>query len=148
MADIQNPAAFVDPVAPRLGYMLRRASLAMMADLGASLVVMNLRPVEATILMLIGVNPGCTQSDIGRALGIKRANMVPLIAGLSARGYLDKAPVDGRSLALTLTATGEEARALAEQITDAHEARFKQVLGGQDPDGLQATLALIAGASF
>ena len=133
-----------DPIAQRLGYMLRRASSAMMADLGAALGEIGLRPVEGTILILVAANPGCIQSDLGRALGIKRANMVPLIAALARRGLIEKAPVDGRSLALSLTREGEEMRARADTIINAHEARFAALLGGSDQPALRAALAAIA----
>lgn len=133
-----------DPIALRLGYLLRRASSAMMADLGQALMEIGLRPVEGTILILVGANPGCIQSELGRMLGIKRANMVPLIARLAARGYLDKSPVDGRSLALTLTAAGKAARARADAIMDAHEAGFERILAGLDQQALRAALAVIA----
>lgn len=139
-----NDTGLHDPIADRLGYALRRASAAMMADLGAQLAGIALRPVEATILILVGANPGCIQSDIGRVLGIKRANMVPLIATLATRGLILKSPVDGRSLALTLTTQGVQKRDEAEAIMDAHEARFEAMLMGQDRAGLRAALAIIA----
>ena len=133
-----------DPVAARLGYMLRRASAAMMAGLGSALADIGLRPVEGTILILVGANPGCIQSDIGRMLGIKRANMVPLIAALAGRGLLEKSPVDGRSLALSLTAGGEALRAQVDIIMDRHEARFERLLAGKDVTLLREALRLIA----
>ncbi|PZU56983.1 MAG: transcriptional regulator protein [Sphingobium sp.] len=133
-----------DPVAMRLGYRLRRASAAMMADLGAHLAAIGLRPVEATILILVGANPRCIQSDLGRVLGIKRANMAPLIATLTGRGLIEKSPVDGRSLALTLTLQGEAKRDKAECIMDEREAHFGALLSGQDTDALHAALSIIA----
>lgn len=133
-----------DTVAPRLGYMLRRASAVMMAGLGAALADMALRPVEGTILILVGENPGCIQSDIGRMLGIKRANMAPLVAGLAARGLLSKTPVDGRSLALALTAEGEAARRRVDATMDAHEARFEAMLEDHDMAALRDALRIIA----
>ncbi|QGP81094.1 MarR family winged helix-turn-helix transcriptional regulator [Sphingobium sp. CAP-1] len=132
-----------DPVASHLGYMLRRASAVVMAGLGAGLAGIGLRPVEGTILTLVGANPGCIQSDLGRMLGIKRANMVPLIAGLAGKGLLTKSPVDGRSLALFLTATGEAARAQVDAIMAAHEARFDRLLVGQDLTVLRNALRRI-----
>ncbi|MEC3947990.1 MarR family winged helix-turn-helix transcriptional regulator [Sphingobium sp. HWE2-09] len=121
-----------DPVASHLGYLLRRASAAVMAALGARLAAIGMRPVEGTILILVGANPGCIQSDVGRMLGIKRANMVPLIAALANKGLIDKSPVDGRSLALSLTAAGEAARARVEAIMAAQEAQVERMLAGQD----------------
>lgn len=144
---MNKPAASAtlhDPIASRLGYLLRRASSAMMTDLGRALGEAGLRPVEATILILTGANPGCTQSDLGRMLGISRTNMAPLISALSARGYLEKSPVDGRSLALSLTPEGDRARARADGVMDAHEARFARLIAGQDEAGLRTVLKLIA----
>lgn len=133
-----------DPISSRLGYLLRRASSAMMADLGTALAEIALRPVEGTILILVGANPGCTQSDLGRMLGIKRANMVPLISALATRGYIEKSPVDGRSLALSLTAQGERVRQAVENVMDVHESRFERLLAGADESALRQSLALIA----
>ncbi|KQN02326.1 hypothetical protein ASE85_21495 [Sphingobium sp. Leaf26] len=133
-----------DPVALRLGYMLRRASAAMMAGLGIALAEIGLRPVEGTILILVGANPGCIQSDVGRMLGIKRANMVPLVAALAGRGLVDKSPVDGRSLALSLTPAGELLRMQVDAIMDAHETRFERLLAGRDIALLREALRLIA----
>ena len=138
------PKELHDPIASRLGYLLRRASATMMADLGEALGAVGLRPVEGTILILVGANPGCIQSELGRALGIKRANMVPLIAGLTAQNYLEKSPVDGRSFALSLTPRGEEARARVVGIMDAHEAGFARLLADVDQQQLRAALSLIA----
>jgi DNA-binding MarR family transcriptional regulator len=147
MNDATNGTGLRDTIAPRLGYLLRRASAAMMSDLGEHLAAVALRPVEATILILVGDNPGCIQSDLGRVLGIKRANMVPLVAGLAGRGLLVKSPVDGRSLALSLTEEGMKTRARAQDIMDAHEARFGALLGEKDKGGLRAALTIIAGSS-
>ncbi len=133
-----------DPIISRLGYLLRRASSAMMADLGRGLAEIGLRPVEATILILVGANPGCIQSDLGRVLGIKRANMAPLISSLAAKGYLAKSPVDGRSLALSLTDAGEAMRSRADAIMDEHERRFDEILNGCDQGPLRAMLTAIA----
>lgn len=145
MTDIQTLHGLTDPVADHLGYLLRRASLVMMADLGSSLAATELRPVEGTILMLVGANPGCTQSDIGRALGIKRANMVPLIAGLCDKGLVEKERVDGRSQALLLTGAGETQRDAVVEVMGAVEARFEDLLKGRDIGGLREALALLAG---
>ncbi|WP_281038443.1 MULTISPECIES: MarR family winged helix-turn-helix transcriptional regulator [unclassified Rhizobium] len=96
----------------------------MMADLGSRLQAIELRPVEASILTLIDANPGCTQSDLGRSLGIQRANMVPLMVGLTKAGLVDRAPVGGRAQALRLTRTGMERLVAVHAIIEAHEARF------------------------
>ncbi len=133
----------INPVASRLGYRLRRSSSAMMATLGAALELVGMRPVEATILLTIGANPGCIQSDIGRMLGIKRANMVPLITGLIQKNLVQKSPVDGRSFALSLTAEGEDVRGEADAIMSAHERRYTRLLTPKYRDALRIVLDVL-----
>jgi DNA-binding MarR family transcriptional regulator len=115
----------------------------MMADLGHSLAPLDLKPVEATILIIISANPGCTQSDVGRSLGINRANMVPLITVLLKQGMVEKAPVDGRSQALTLTNAGRAKVEAAEKVVDQHEARFQALVNKSNRDALIAVLHAI-----
>lgn len=135
-----------DPLDSLLGYWLRRASTVMMADLGTSLAQTELRPTEATILLLIDANTGLTQSDIGHVLGIARANMAPLIAGLLKKGFLQKSRVDGRSQALALTPAGAAKGRAAQAIIDDHEARFRSRLDPAMAQDLLATLKVLGAA--
>lgn len=98
-----------------------------MADLASALRETGLRPVEASILQVIETSPGCTQSDIGRLLAIKRANMVPLIAGLIQQDLVYRAPVDGRSQALFLSPSGETRASQARDAIETHERRFQSL---------------------
>ncbi len=107
-----------------LGYHLRRASVLVMADLTAALGPLGLKPAEASVLFLIGGHDGITQAEIGRALGIQRANMAPLIAQLMEAGLVAREAVDGRSQALRLTAAGVTVHEQAIAATQAHEARL------------------------
>ena len=95
-----------DPLNQLPGYVLRRASIATMGRLHDHLAVHDLRATEASLIMLIGDREGVTQSEAGRVLGIKRANMVPLTAKLDARGILTRTQMDGRSQGLALTKSG------------------------------------------
>ncbi len=95
-----------------------------MSDLTASLVPLGVKPAEATALLLIAAHPVITQSDIGRTLGILRANMTPMAAGLVRRGLIAREPVDGRSQALRLTSRGEVLARKAQKIILDHEARL------------------------
>ena len=143
MSTSPSDKRLINPVASRLGYRMRRTSSGMMATLGAALELVGLRPVEATILMTIGANPGCIQSDIGRMLGIKRANMVPLITGLIQKDLVQKSPVDGRSFALCLTTQGEDARREADAIMSAHERRYTRLLTPEYQDALRVVLDVL-----
>ncbi len=131
MSSPEISVGLADPLDSLLGYQLRRASTVMMADLASNLAEIALRPTEASILLLIDANPACTQSDIGRSLGIQRANMVPLMANLMKRGLVDRSPVDGRSQALSISETGAALVVEARVRMERHESRFQQLF---DPD--------------
>lgn len=113
-------------VALSLGYQLRRAANAMIADLSRRLAPLDLTVTKGSVLMLIQSNPGITQIQISRALGIKRANMVPLISSLERQGLIYKTRVDGRSQGLKLTDEGEETVTRAARIVASHEKRFQE----------------------
>jgi DNA-binding MarR family transcriptional regulator len=122
------------------GYSLRRASAAMLAEFSALLAPLNLRPTEASLLMLIDANPAITPTALGQLLGIKRANMVPLVARLDDWGYTARESIDGRSFGLTLTAAGHticvkvkaavalHERQLMDRIPQEHRAHFGAAL--------------------
>jgi DNA-binding MarR family transcriptional regulator len=137
----------VDPLAPLLGYQLRRASAAMMADLSAALAGSGLRVAEASVLRVIEANPDIIQSDIGRMLGIKRANMTPLVGTLEERGLVMRSLADGRSHSLRLTAAGAEAAAEAGRRIAAHEAKFSAALSCEAMEGLMKSLGAIRAAA-
>jgi DNA-binding MarR family transcriptional regulator len=77
-------------------------------------------------------------------LGNKRANMVPLIAGLLAKGLLEKRRVDDRSHALSLTAAGLVQRDAAEAIIQAHDRRFEALFSSSKVAALRSALVRIA----
>lgn len=123
MAATGTTSDFTNPLESLHGYQLRRASNAIMADLARGLEPLGLRPTEASILLLIDANPGITQSEIGRLLGIKRANMVPLSAALERRGLIRREQMDGRSHGLLTTAEGAATCDAARRIIEDHEQR-------------------------
>ncbi|MFM6853319.1 MAG: MarR family winged helix-turn-helix transcriptional regulator [Sphingopyxis sp.] len=110
-----------DPNALLPGYALRRASTAMMAELGARLAPLGLRSTDVSILLVVDANPGITQSVIGRALDIQRANMAPFIARLAERGWVARQRVDGRSQGLLLTPDGRALMAQVRTVIDRFE---------------------------
>jgi DNA-binding MarR family transcriptional regulator len=131
----------VNPVATHIGYRLRRASVQVMAGAAASIAGLGLHITPATILLLIGANPGCRQSDLCHELGIKRANMTPMIADLAARGWIERAAIDGRSMALHLTASGKAVAQAAADALAANEHRLVAALPADTGPGLMAALA-------
>jgi len=113
-----------DPLPNFPGYALRRAANATAAELAARLGEVGLRQSDVSVLMLIEANPGVTASAIGRQLDIQRANMVPLLKRLE--GLVDRAPIDGKSQGLALTAEGTARLGEARAIVEAFEAGLLQ----------------------
>jgi DNA-binding MarR family transcriptional regulator len=111
----------VDPLKDLPGYALRRASAAAMQKLARRLSQLDLRPTDASVLMVIHANPNITQSEIGRMLEIAGANMAPLIGRLEKRELIGRRPVDGRSHGLELTAAGRALTLRAIKATQSHE---------------------------
>ena|SRR3712207_6479806 len=127
-----------------LGYQLRRASNAAMAELSHALARFQLRPTLYAILMAIEATPRASQSEIGRQLSIKRANMVPLLAELEEAGWIDRvqAPNDRRSRILSIS------RKRRADLEAAHAAaiesdRALMTRAAPDGDGLAEALERI-----
>lgn len=112
------------------GYLLRRATNAMMGELAERLSEVDLRISDATVLLLVGEREDLTSSDIGKALDIQRANMVPLLNRLDAAGLVQRRPIDRKSQAIILTPQGIACLARVRQITD----RFENDLLGRIPE--------------
>ena len=112
----------IDPFKDYPGYLLRRASAVTMAEFAKKLGALDLRPTEATVLLVIDSNPNASLSDIGRLLAIASANMAPLIAKLEAKNLIERAPIDGRSHALTLAPRGRSMTNQIKKIVAEHEA--------------------------
>ena len=111
----------VDPLKDFPGYALRRASSVAIAGLARRLAALDLRPAEASVLMVIQANPNVTQSEIGRLLDVASANMAPLVSRLEDRDLIEREPVDGRSHGLTLSEAGRVLTLRAKKTIVAHE---------------------------
>jgi len=120
----------------RLGYQLRRASASMMSDLRERLADLDLSPTLASVLVLLDESQDLNQSDIGMILGIKRANMVPLISTLEKRQLVARVPIDGRSFKVELTDEGSEMLEKLRSKLNATDDRFRSKLSKREADFL------------
>lgn len=147
--DTRPPGAGLDmgPLPGLVGYALRRAQVAVFADFHASFAPLGLRPGAFSVLLLVRHNPGVRPTDIGRALGIKRANFVPLLADLEGRGLVERRAVAGdrRAAALHLAADGTALLRRADRVLRAHEARWTARLGEADAGRLLELLRRLSG---
>lgn len=125
------------------GYLLRRAANNMMADLRARLSDIELRVAEASLLIIVNDRQDMTSTEIGKILDIKRANMVPLLKGLEAKGFIERVPLDLKSNAIILTQAGFVKRKMADQITTDFEQNLLERIPQQHREHfLQALDAL------
>ena len=126
-----------------VGYMLRRAQLAVFQDFIESFAKLKLRPAEFSVLAIIARQPGLKQSEIAERLGIKRANFVSLMDGIEQRGLAErrKSEHDKRSHALHLTEHGCQFVNRMIDVWNRHEGRVIDQLGG--PEGKEQLIGLL-----
>jgi DNA-binding MarR family transcriptional regulator len=129
-------APLVDPLELYLGYQLRRAAFATQTLLVDSFAAIGVSPTEAIIIRFVRANPGCTQADIGRSIGVKRTNMVPVVTELMSKGLLERSAADGRSHSLYLSEDGAKLLRKINEVALAHEEFFF----GDFPDALRQVL--------
>ncbi len=136
------------PLTAYLGYALRRAQMAAVAEFLDAFREVDLRPTQFAVLTIIGENPGIRQTEVCDALGIQKANFVPLLNELERRGLALRKPVvaDRRSSALHLTPLGISTLERARTIHEAYEERFVTRLGRRGRDQLLALLNKVMAA--
>ena len=110
MAAPERAGVDYGPLDRRIGYLLRRAQMAVFRDFFAAFEAHDIRPGQYSILTVIECNPGRKQGEVSAALGIKRANFVAMIDLLERRKLVrrDPTPGDRRSYALMLTEKGKQ----------------------------------------
>ena len=109
-----------------LGYALRQAQLAVFRDFLRAFSRFNVRPVQYGVLTVIEQNPGLKQQQVCLAIGIRRANFVPLLDDLERRGLARRglSAHDQRASALFLTEKGKALMRELRRVNQAHENRI------------------------
>jgi DNA-binding MarR family transcriptional regulator len=98
----------------------------------------DLRPTQFAVLTIIKENPGVRQTEVCAALGIQKANFVPLLNELQRRGFAMRRAgfPDRRASALHLTSHGEAVLERARALHAAYEANIAARLGPRGRDQL------------
>lgn len=125
-----------------MGYMLRQGQLFVYQDFFQALSAESIRPPQFSILEVVNRNPGIRPSDVASAIGVKRANLVPLVSALEDRGYLTRssAAKDRRAQSLHLTPEGQARLTHWRSLIQPHEDRLAARLG---PNGRTQLLQLL-----
>jgi DNA-binding MarR family transcriptional regulator len=130
-----------------LGYSLRRAQVAMFMAFREATRGAGMTPPRFTALVLIGANPGLSQSVLGNVLGIARSGAMLLANWFEAQGLVERRhrDDDARAWGLYLTRRGEQrVQGLKRRIV-ARDRRRSAVLSPRERRELLRLLGKLAG---
>jgi DNA-binding MarR family transcriptional regulator len=119
------------PLEHWIGFNLRMAQDASFQAFSRLSQEIGVKPGRFATLLLIGKNPGISQTALSRANGRDKSTLTPLLADLTRRGLVRRTRTrnDRRTYRLALTKAGED---LLRQLTDCareHERKLDAVIG-------------------
>jgi DNA-binding MarR family transcriptional regulator len=120
----RSPGTLQEALLGLPGYVLRRASTATLAELNQRLAPLDLRPTDVALLVLLDAAPQVTHSEAAETLGLRRPNLVPIVAGLEKRGLLERQRLDFRSEGLVLNEKGRSLLGKALKVIALHEKQL------------------------
>src|SRR5215469_2342886 len=133
------------PLAGWVGFNLRMAQAAAFQAFARLASEIGTRPGRFATLMLIGRNPGISQTALSRANGRDKSSLTPVLNDLVRRGLISRrrTRADQRTYRLTLTPAGR--RLLAELIrcARAHERNLDRIIGARAQKDFVRTLKRI-----
>jgi DNA-binding MarR family transcriptional regulator len=134
------------PPGPGIAFLLAQLGAHAADEFARSLAPLELTPGLAGVLRLLRVEPGLSQQDLARRLGLVPSRVVALVDDLEQRGWIQRARDTGdrRVNVLTLTDAGNQAFAKVAAVARAHEARITAGLTDAERDRLRALLAALA----
>jgi DNA-binding MarR family transcriptional regulator len=134
------------PLKQRLGYVLRRAQVAVFQDFFEAFSELDLRPAQYSVLTLIEHKPGLPQGRVAEALGIQKTNFVAMIGALKDRDLVRREPSkqDRRIHGLFLTRKGETLMVNLHKSAQEHEMRIQKRIGKSAYHELFSPLELVA----
>lgn len=129
-----------------LGYVLRRAQLAVFQKFFETFAAFDIRPAQYSVLIVIEMNAGISQAQAADALGIKKPNFVTMIDGLEARGLARRVPAenDRRFHGLYLTDEGRALMAKLHKTAAVQEREIVERLGATEYRQLREQLRAVA----
>jgi DNA-binding MarR family transcriptional regulator len=117
-----------------VGYNLRRAHGVQQQRFRSVFGPFSIRPVQLSILALVHQNSGLKQSELGKQLSVKRANIVTLLSELEERRLLRRRPAetDRRAYVIELTPAGTRLTVKLLKMHERLEQDMAQGLGVRD----------------
>ena len=117
-----------------LGYHLRRAQGAVFQHFVARLNHHVITPGQLGLLVLVACNPGVSQAELAREVGVERSTLGEFIDRFESRRLVERRPVstDRRIHAIHLTGEGKQFLARVMPDVKAHEREFTKELTAQE----------------
>lgn len=130
-----------------VGYQLRRAQIQTFQHFASNLDGEGMRPGWFGLLIIVANNPGLSQTQLARSLGIDGSTMVAMIDRLEEKDWVrrERSKTDRRSHALKLTEAGA---ALLDRVTPkvlAHDSAIAQSLSDEERTDLLRLLRKVTG---
>src|SRR5215467_7045703 len=134
------------PLADWVGFNLRMAQAAAFQAFARLAKKIGTRPGRFATLMLIGRNPGISQTALSRANGRDKSSLTPVLNDLARRGLVirERTSADQRAYRLSLTPAGRRLLAELTRCARVHERNLDRVIGVRERDGFVRVLKRIA----
>ena len=122
------------PLADWVGFNLRMAQAAAFQAFSRLAKEIGTRPGRFATLMLIGRNPGISQTALSRANGRDKSSLTPVLNDLERRGMIRRQRTrnDKRAYRLTLTPAGRKLLAQLTRCAQTHERKLDQIIGAKE----------------
>ncbi|MFC7516641.1 MarR family winged helix-turn-helix transcriptional regulator [Herbaspirillum sp. GCM10030257] len=127
-----------------VGYAVRRAQLSIYEDFGAALAAEDITPQRFSSLVIIGNNPGISQTRLAEVMGIARSGVVSIIDRFEETGLVERqASGDRRSYNLHLTREGQKQLKRYKKAVKDHDERIAGALTATEKQQLKSLLRKI-----
>lgn len=145
-AEARREAVDLGPLENWIGFHLRLAQTASFQAFARRAEGLAVKPGHFATLMLIGRNPGISQTALSRANGRDKSTLTPVIADLVRRGFVRRLRLaeDRRSYQLTLTAPGRKLLRGLTASARRHDRHLDALIGRRDRARFLALLKKIA----
>lgn len=122
------------PLANWVGFHLRLAQTASFQAFVQEARAVDLSPGRFATLLLIGRNPGISQTALAAANGRDKSTLTPILEDLEHRGFIirEKLKTDRRSYQLTLTDAGKKMLDQLMTCAKRHDDNLDRIIGPKD----------------
>jgi len=134
------------PLPDWVGYNLRMAQAASFQAFAKLAEEIGTRPGRFATLLLIGRNPGISQTALSRANGRDKSTLTPVLNDLARRGLIrrERTTNDQRAYRLTLTPAGHGLLRQLMKCARRHERKLDRIIGSRDQAAFMRILKRIA----